>query len=45
MRVLAIDYGDARTVDTHIKKLRSKLGDKGELIKTIWGMGYKFEVE
>ena len=37
-------YGDARTIDTHVKKLRSKLGDKGELIKTIWGMGYKFEV-
>lgn len=36
-------YGDARTVDTHIKKLRAKLGDKGECIKTIWGMGYKFE--
>lgn len=36
-------YGDARTVDTHIKKLRAKLGDKGEYIKTIWGMGYKFE--
>lgn len=38
-------FGDARTVDTHVKKLRSKLGDKGEYIKTIWGMGYKFEVE
>jgi len=38
-------YGDARTIDTHVKKLRSKLGDKGEYIKTIWGMGYKFEVE
>lgn len=37
-------YGDARTIDTHVKKLRSKLGDKGEYIKTIWGMGYKFEV-
>ena len=36
-------YGDARTIDTHVKKLRSKLGDKGEYIKTIWGMGYKFE--
>ncbi|MFI3176724.1 MAG: response regulator transcription factor [Eubacteriales bacterium] len=36
-------YGDARTIDTHVKKLRSKLGDKGNLIKTIWGMGYKFE--
>ncbi|MGX8703883.1 MAG: response regulator transcription factor [bacterium] len=37
-------YGDARTIDTHVKKLRAKLGEKGELIKTIWGMGYKFEV-
>ena len=37
-------YGDARTIDTHVKKLRSKLGQKGEYIKTIWGMGYKFEV-
>ena len=36
-------FGDARTVDTHVKKLRAKLGDKGDLIKTIWGMGYKFE--
>lgn len=36
-------FGDARTIDTHVKKLRSKLGDKGDLIKTIWGMGYKFE--
>ena len=38
-------FGDARTIDTHVKKLRSKLWDKGEYIKTIWGMGYKFEVE
>ncbi len=38
-------FGDARTIDTHVKKLRSKLGEKGELIKTIWGMGYKFEVQ
>ena len=38
-------FGDARTIDTHVKKLRSKLGEKGECIKTIWGMGYKFEVE
>lgn len=38
-------FGDARTIDTHVKKLRSKLGDKGDLIKTIWGMGYKFEEE
>ncbi|MBR0381503.1 MAG: response regulator transcription factor [Eubacterium sp.] len=37
-------YGDARTIDTHVKKLRSKLGSKGDYIKTIWGMGYKFEV-
>ena len=40
------DYiGDARTIDTHVKKLRSKMGDKGEYIKTVWGMGYKFEVD
>ena len=38
-------FGDARTIDTHVKKLRSKMGDKGEFIKTIWGMGYKFEVD
>ncbi len=38
-------FGDARTIDTHVKKLRSKMGPKGEFIKTIWGMGYKFEVE
>lgn len=38
-------FGDARTIDTHVKKLRNKLGKKGEYIKTIWGMGYKFEVE
>ena len=38
-------FGDARTIDTHVKKLRSKLGDKGDLIHTIWGMGYKFEAE
>ena len=38
-------FGDARTIDTHVKKLRNKLGDKGDLIHTIWGMGYKFEVE
>ena len=37
-------YGDARTIDTHVKKLRSKMGEKGDYIKTIWGMGYKFEV-
>ncbi len=38
-------FGDARTIDTHVKKLRSKMGSKGEYIKTIWGMGYKFEVD
>lgn len=38
-------FGDARTIDTHVKKLRNKLGKRGEYIKTIWGMGYKFEVE
>lgn len=37
-------FGDARTIDTHVKKLRKKMGEKGEYIKTIWGMGYKFEV-
>ena len=37
-------FGDARTIDTHVKKLRSKMGAKGEYIKTVWGMGYKFEV-
>ena len=38
-------FGDARTIDTHVKKLRSKLGKAGDYIRTIWGMGYKFEVE
>ncbi|MCQ2507884.1 MAG: response regulator transcription factor [Dorea sp.] len=38
-------FGDARTIDTHVKKLRSKMGEKGAYIKTIWGMGYKFEAE
>jgi DNA-binding response OmpR family regulator len=38
-------FGDARTIDTHVKKLRAKIGEKGEYIRTIWGMGYKFEVE
>lgn len=38
-------FGDARTIDTHVKKLRSKMGTKGDLIKTIWGMGYKFEAD
>lgn len=37
-------FGDARTIDTHVKKLRSKMGNKGEYIHTVWGMGYKFEV-
>ena len=37
-------FGDARTIDTHVKKLRKKLGDKDDYIKTIWGMGYKFEI-
>lgn len=37
-------FGDARTIDTHVKKLRSKMGTHGDYIKTIWGMGYKFEV-
>ena len=38
-------FGDARTIDTHVKKLRKKMGEKGDCIKTIWGMGYKFEVD
>lgn len=38
-------FGDARTIDTHVKKLRSKIGEKGSLISTVWGMGYKFDVE
>ena len=38
-------FGDARTIDTHVKKLRAKMGMKGDYIKTVWGMGYKFEVE
>ena len=36
-------FGDARTIDTHVKKLRSKMGEKGDYIKTVWGLGYKFE--
>lgn len=36
-------FGDARTIDTHVKKVRSKLGEKGALIQTIWGLGYKYE--
>ncbi|MGN0335081.1 MAG: response regulator transcription factor [Lachnospiraceae bacterium] len=38
-------FGDARTIDTHVKKLRNKMGDYGDCIKTIWGMGYKLEAE
>ena len=38
-------FGDARTVDTHVKKLRAKLKEYGKYIQTIWGMGYKFEVK
>ncbi|MBS7008249.1 response regulator transcription factor [Anaerostipes sp.] len=38
-------FGDARTIDTHVKKLRNKMGSKGSYIHTIWGMGYKFEVQ
>ena len=38
-------YGDARTIDTHVKKLRSKLGAYGDNIKTIWGVGYKLEAD
>ena len=38
-------YGDARTIDTHVKKLRSKLGEKGDYIKTIWGLGYKMSID
>ena len=37
-------FGDARTIDTHVKKLRAKLGNCGDYIQTIWGMGYKFEI-
>lgn len=37
-------FGDARTIDTHVKKLRAKMGEKGDYIKTVWGMGYKFEI-
>ena len=45
-RIWGYNYeGDMRTIDTHVKKLRNKLGDKGDMIKTIWGMGYKFEVQ
>ena len=37
-------FGDARTIDTHVKKIRSKIGKKGDMIKTVWGVGYKFDV-
>ncbi len=37
-------FGDARTIDTHVKKLRNKLGEKGNMIRTVWGLGYKFEM-
>lgn len=37
-------YGDTRTVDTHVKRLREKLGSKASWIVTVWGVGYKFEV-
>ena len=37
-------FGDVRTIDTHVKKLRSKMGEKGNYIKTVWGMGYKFDL-
>ena len=37
-------FGDARTIDTHVKKLRNKMGEKGDFIRTMWGMGYKFVV-
>ena len=37
-------FGDTRTIDTHVKKLRSKMGEKSDLIKTVWSIGYKFEV-
>lgn len=37
-------FGDARTIDTHVKKLRAKMGELGDYIKTVWGMGYKFEI-
>ena len=37
-------FGDARTIDTHVKKLRAKMCERGDYIKTIWGMGYKFEI-
>lgn len=36
-------FGDARTIDTHVKKLRAKMGEKGDCIRTVWGMGYKFD--
>ena len=48
MKILAVDYGDSRTVDSHIKRLRAKLeafSPQGFDIKTIWGVGYKLEVQ
>ncbi|MFP4021346.1 MAG: response regulator transcription factor [Halanaerobium sp.] len=38
-------FGDVRTVDTHIKSLRKKLGEAAEAVETVWGVGYKFEAE
>lgn len=38
-------YGDSRTIDSHVKKIRHKLGKKGKYIKTVRGIGYKFEVK
>ena len=38
-------YGDSRTIDSHIKKIRHKLGKKGKYIQTMRGVGYKFEVK
>ena len=44
-RVWNYDYfGDPRTIDTHVKKLRSKLGEAGAYIQTVWGLGYKFDI-
>ena len=38
-------YGDSRTIDSHVKKIRHKLGKKGKFIETVRGIGYKFEVK
>lgn len=44
-KVLGYDYaGSTRTVDTHVKTMRLKLGEGGNYIQTVWGVGYKFEV-